>query len=191
MGDALRKKQFYSVEEYEQIVRVAKPGERFEYAEGQIIVMDEYTSNAHATVVSNASFLLQSHFRPNGCRVYTENARLVIEGFGSHRLPDVMVTCSERDKQSEDMNQDPILLVEVLSNNVFSDLGDKVREYKSIETLKAYMIVNPKKVWVRVYERAGNGDFLPEKDYTNLSDSILLPSSGLTLPLSSLYLDIF
>jgi Uma2 family endonuclease len=79
----------------------------------------------------------------------------------------------------------------VLSNNVFSNLGDKVREYKSIETLKSYIIINPKKVWVRMYERAGNGDFLPEKDYTSLSDVIVLPDLGLTLPLSGLYLDIF
>jgi Uma2 family endonuclease len=92
------------------MVKNAKPGERFEYAEEQIIIMDEYTSNAHATVVSNASFLLQSHFRPSGCRVYTENARLIIDNFASHRLPDVMVTCSERDKQSEDINRDPVLL---------------------------------------------------------------------------------
>ncbi len=123
----MAKNHYYKVEEYEQLCQNAEPGERYEYAGGEIIRMEAYTTNAHNIVVGNTAFLLRSVFRPQGCRVYTENARLIIDSDEKHqRLADVMVTCSERDKQLVDSSHEPVLLVEVLSSNAFTDLGEKI-----------------------------------------------------------------
>jgi Uma2 family endonuclease len=168
MGDAQKKNHYYTIEEYEALVRNAKEGERFEYANGQIIVMDEYTTKSHNRVVGNMYRLLINHYEPKGCSVYTENVRLKIENENTYRLPDVMVTCSERDALSEDIAQEPVLLVEVLSTNAFTDLVEKVHLYKKIAALQAYIIINPAIVWVRVYQRGENGNWLGEKDYTSL-----------------------
>ena len=98
MGDALLTKTFYSVEEYKALTRDSGEGERYEYADGQIIRCEEYTTGTLNQIVINCCHVLSDHFYPKGCRVYTKNVRLVIGDDEEYRLPDVMVTCSERDK---------------------------------------------------------------------------------------------
>jgi Uma2 family endonuclease len=189
MGDALKKTSYYTVEEYENLVQHAKPGERYEYADGQIIVLSEYTSNAHNAIIGNMYLLLRNHFRPKNCQVYTENVRLIIEGLQSHRLPDVMVTCAEIDKKAQDSVREPVLVVEVLSPaTAMSDLGEKVSEYKKILSLQAYLIISQTKVWVRVYSRdEKSNQWLPENDYMHLSDTIQLNSLTLKMRLADIY----
>ncbi len=70
MGDALQNKHSYSIEEYQHLVRQAKPGERYEYAKGEIIVLEEYTTDAHNQIVLNAASKCMEHFYPGGCRIY-------------------------------------------------------------------------------------------------------------------------
>jgi Uma2 family endonuclease len=187
MGDAQKKNYYYTIEEYEALVRNAKEGERFEYANGQIIVMNEYTTKSHNRVVGNIYRLLMNYYEPKGCSVYTENIRLKIETENTYRLPDVMATCSEKDALSEDTAQEPILLVEVLSTNAFTDLVEKVHLYKKINTLQAYVIINPAIVWVRVYQRGENENWLNEKDYTSIRDIVTFHQLDLQLSMESVY----
>ncbi len=192
MGDVQLKRQFYSVAEYEALVRDAKEGERYEYAHGEIIRCEDYTTDKHNQIVLNCFQLLANHFYPKGCRVYTENVRLVIGDDEEYRLPDVMVTCSERDKADPVTKRDPVVLIEVLSpGTAMQDFGSKLDAYRKIESLQAYLIVNPKEVWVRVYHRDAAGHWPPDQVYTLLDDSIRLDGAGLTLPLREVYRFVF
>jgi Uma2 family endonuclease len=192
MGDAPRKKHFYSVAEYEALVRDAKEGERYEYVHGQIIRCEDYTTDRHNQIVLNCFQLLANHFYPQGCRVYTENVRLVIGEDDQFRLPDVMVTCSERDKTDPMRKRDPVILVEVLSpGTAMQDLGAKLDAYRRIDSLQAYLIVNPAEVWVRVYHRDAAGHWPSDQVYALLEDTIRLDASGLTLPLREVYRFVF
>jgi len=192
MGDALLKKTFYSVAEYEALVRDAGEGERYEYADGQIIRCEEYTTGTHNQIIINCCRLLADHFYPKGCRVYTENVRLVIGEDEEYRLPDVMVTCSERDKSDNTGKRDPVMLVEVLSpGTALQDLGSKLDSYRKIESLQAYLIVNPGEVWVRVYRRDNAGHWPPDQVYASLQDSVQLDNLGVTLSLADLYRFVF
>jgi hypothetical protein len=47
MEDVPVKRHFYSVTEYEALVRDAKEGERYEYADGEIIRGEDYTTDWH------------------------------------------------------------------------------------------------------------------------------------------------
>jgi Uma2 family endonuclease len=79
--------------------------------------------------------------------VYTENVRLVIGNQDEFRLPDVLVTCSDRDKADNMSKRDPVLLVEVLSPaTALQDLGSKLDAYREIPSLQAYLIINPAEV---------------------------------------------
>lgn len=189
MGDALQKNHYYTLEEYEAIVLNSTKGERYEYVDGQIIPFtDEYTTNAHNQVVQNAADLLKAHFYPKCCRVYTENVRLQIKDKKEYRLPDVMATCSERDKTARDGVSDPIILVEVLSPaTAMEDLASKADVYRTIPSLQAYVIVNPEQIWVRVYEKNSHGKWLPDVAYTALSSSFTIGSLDLSFHLSALY----
>lgn len=187
MGEALR--NFHTVAEYEALVKNAAPGERYEYSHGKIIPFtDEYTSDDHNQVVQNAADILKAHFYPQGCRVYTENVRLVVDSLDEHRLPDVMVTCSERDKYSKDAKREPVILAEVLSPSTsFTDLVEKAEIYKAISTLQAYLIINPAKIWVRIYQRNGNREWLPPGDVQDVKETVHLPQIPLSIPVSELY----
>lgn len=189
MGDAQKKNQYYSLEEYEALVMNSKEGERYEYVDGQIIPFtDEYTTNAHNQVVQNAADILKTHFYPKGCRVYTENVRLQIKDKKEYRLPDVMATCSERDKSAKEGAMDPVILVEVLSPaTAMEDLASKADVYRTIPSLQAYLIVNPTQIWVRVYERGNGGEWLPDVAHTELSSSFTIGSLELTIYLADLY----
>jgi Uma2 family endonuclease len=186
MGDALKKNHRYSVEEYEALTRHAGEGERYEYADGQLVVKDEYTTDEHNLILLNIYRLLYAHFHPKGCKVFTENVRLAIDAHNQFRLPDVMVTCSPRDHASGDAKRDPLLLVEVLSaSSSFVDLVDKVKAYKTIPALQAYLIVKPDKVWVRVYQRDAQGGW-NETEYERKTEIIRL--QDLHIPLQEVYL---
>jgi len=195
MGDALLKNSHrYSVAEYEALAQNAKAGERYEYVDGQIIpFVDEYTTDAHNQIVHNAADSLKTHFYPKGCRVYTENVRLFIEGQNEYRLPDVLVTCSQRDKESKDAKRDAVVLVEVLSpSTAMQDFAAKADSYRKIDTLKAYLIINPAEVWARLYERDGQmGNWLPDRALTNLHESFSIQSLGLLIPMADLYRFVF
>jgi Uma2 family endonuclease len=142
------------------------------------VVKDEYTSDEHNLVLLNVYRLLHAQLGPKGCKVFTENVRLSIDAPTQFRLPDVMVTCSERDKTPGDAKRDPLLLVEALSaSSAFVDLMDKVKAYKTIPSLRAYLIVKPDKVWVRAYQRDGDGAWT-EQEYESASD-VLLPRGSI------------
>ncbi len=194
MGDALLKNNHrYSVAEYEAIAQNAKPGERYEYVNGQLIPFtDEYTTNQHNQVVLNAYRLLSDHFYPKGCRVFTENVRLMINN-EEYRLPDVVATCSEGDKNAKEGVREPIVLVEVLSpSTAMQDLAVKADSYRKINSLQAYFIVNPGEVWVRLYERDHKtNQWLPDRALTDLQFSFSIESLGLILSMADLYQFVF
>lgn len=194
MGDALTNYHLnysrtdYTVEEYETIVQQAGEGKRYEYDNGKIIpFVNEYTTTDHNQIVLNTANLLINYYYPKGCRVYTENVRLIIEGERNHRLPDVLVTCSERDKNAKDAVYDARVVVEVLSPATsFTDLVKKAKLYKKIPSLVLYIIIKPDAVWVRVYERGNEGNF-GEREYESFDDIIELSSIGFNLEVRNLY----
>ncbi len=189
MGDALLKtKTHHTFEEYEELVRNAGRRERYEYCDGVIIPMSEYTTDAHNQIVQNAADVLKAYFYPEGCRVYTENVRLMVEKDAEYRLPDVLATCSERDAQSRNEKRNPAVLVEVLSPGAaMQDLGPKADSYRKLPSLQAYLIINPQEVWVRVYERNAAGAWLPDRSYSRLTDTFTLTNLDLSISLAELY----
>lgn len=189
MGDAQKKNNFYTIEAYEAIAKNAKEGERYEYCDGEIIPFtDEYTTDDHNQIIQNTADSLKTHFYPQGCRVYTENVRLLIEDKMQYRLPDVMVTCSVKDKESKDAKREPILLAEVLSpSSAFTDLVEKVQVYQQIPSLQAYLILNSAKIWVRIYYRNMEGNWVQGSDLDSTDQIAEISSLGLHIPVSKLY----
>ncbi len=192
MEDALLKPQitrrYFTVEEYEELVRNAGEGERYEYCDGIIYPVDEYTTDSHNQIVQNAADVLKAYFYPRDCRVFTENVRLLFNDEKEYRLPDVMATCSDRDKQSRNEKRDPVILVEILSpSTAMQDLAGKADSYRKIGSLQAYLVINPAEVWVRVYERGPDGEWLADKAFTSLTEIIRISKLQLDVPLQDLY----
>lgn len=141
MGDALLKRHHFTVAEYEAL-EAAEEGVRYEFMDGLVYAM--FGAGAvHNQIVQNAAFHLRSHFRPRGCRVFTETVKLAAATGRRYVYPDVMVSCSERHRAANQMVQDPVLIIEVLSESTEGrDLRKKLDVYQAIPSLQAYVMVD-------------------------------------------------
>ncbi|MBC7923338.1 MAG: Uma2 family endonuclease [Ferruginibacter sp.] len=187
MGYALEKQTRLSYAEY-QALESAASEQRYEYLDGTAVSMAGGT-DVHNQIVGNAAYALRNFYRPRGCRVFTETVKLELLEERRYVYPDVMVTGSDRDKDSHRLKREPVLIIEVLSESTEKkDLKDKVAYYQGIPSLQAYLIVEQTGYWVRVYERDEEGKWLPHRFVDHLSDTLTL-RSGWSIPLSELYAD--
>lgn len=138
MEDAWQK----SFKQYEALESAAEDGIRYEFIDRQVYSMSGGTV-AHHLIIQNALLSLVGYFRPKGCRVTSETVKLEVLSDRRYVYPDLMVTCSERDKQANRIMRDPVILMEVLSQSTENkDLGKKVALYQRIPTLQSYIIVD-------------------------------------------------
>jgi Uma2 family endonuclease len=159
-----------------------------EYAGGRIFAMAGGTLR-HAAVGTNAIVLLGGQLRGR-CRVLGSDAKLWIPKFKSARYPDVVVVCGEIETTDRDRNAlvNPVLLVEVVSPGTEEvDRTEKLEEYKSIPTLRHYLLVDSEERRVEVYSKSTRWPkrarlFGPE-------DTITLTDPALELVISELYAD--
>lgn len=86
-----------------------------------------------------------------------------VKATGLATYPDVTVVCGllELDREDKDAVVNPVVLVEVLSRNTEAyDRGEKWAQYRRIESLQAYLLVDQIRPRVEIYERAGADAFL-------------------------------
>ncbi len=190
MGDPWYKHTYLSLKEYEALETVAEEGVRYEFIDGVVYAMSGGTLSHHQ-IIQNALLSLVSHYRPRGCRVFTETIKLSAATNKRYVYPDVMVTCSDRDKSADRIISDPILIMEVLSDSTENkDLKEKADIYQEIDSLQAYVIVDQYTCWLRVYERNADGAWQPHRLLNQLSATLQLSNLDWQIPLRELYLDV-
>ncbi|MGH7727851.1 MAG: Uma2 family endonuclease [Vulcanimicrobiaceae bacterium] len=111
---------------------------------------------AHAVISSELLGILRAHPRSRPCRVFGSD--VLIATARSRRYADVVVSCDERD--IGDLTQTtirfPTLVVEVPSQSTASvDRSEKFDEYRTIETLQEYLLLDSRKRWAEAYRRNG------------------------------------
>jgi len=161
---------------------------KHEYARGEIFAMAGAAPN-HATICLNLGAAFKSHLRGSRCRTYVADVKLRIEAADVGFYPDVFVTCDFRDLASRLVMRHALLVVEVLSDSTAAyDRGGKFADYRALEDLREYVMVdiearrvecyrrNPEKRWV-LYEYSGEG----ECEFASI---------GLALPLALVFEDL-
>ncbi|MEL6624685.1 MAG: Uma2 family endonuclease, partial [Bacteroidota bacterium] len=102
MGQAVTKEKRYSPAEYFKISREAE--HRMEYEGGKILNMGT-SSDTHSELMLNLAACIKSEVKGKGCKVYAETVKLSLENDDKYYLPDVMLTCDERDHQDRLMKR--------------------------------------------------------------------------------------
>jgi Uma2 family endonuclease len=101
--------------------------------------------------------------------------------------PDIMVTCDRRDDGPGDSIrvQHPTLIVEVLSPSTRNiDRREKLQNYRQIETLQEYVLIEQRRLEVTLYRRSAS--WTPV--VVNARDGVAeFRSINLTLPLAQIY----
>ncbi|MDB9311931.1 Uma2 family endonuclease [Spirulina sp. CS-785/01] len=152
---------------------------------------------SHNAIALNLAAFLKSHLRGKLCQTYIADAKVGISQQGPFYYPDVMVTCDVRDRQEQKVVYHPCLIAKVLSSKTEGrDRGVKFRNYRRLDTLTEYILINTEFMNVELYRRNDNQKwelttYSPE-DNREPPDEITIPlfSVALSLLLSTLYEDI-
>lgn len=99
-------------------------------------------------------------------------------------IPDVIVRCGP--PLPDGYASDPVLVAEVLSPSTMSaDRGRKTDVYRSIESLKAFLIVYQDEPRIEVWRRDGSAAW--RKEALGADDALDLPEIGGSLPVASVF----
>lgn len=133
---------------------------KHEYLDGQIYAMAGGTPE-HAALASAASGQLYAQLRGGPCRAYDSDLRVRTRS-GLTTYPDVTVVSgpSQRDKEDALAVTNPVLLLEVLSRSTAEyDAGEKFEHYKTLPSLRQYVLVSYPEHSLRVWTRDESGEW--------------------------------
>ena len=161
---------------------------KHEYIDGYVYAMAG-ASDAHVTITLNLASALRNHVRGTGCRVYMTDMKAQVDAANRFFYPDVMVTCDDRDRELKTYKKYPRLIVEVLSETTERfDRGDKFADYRKLETLQEYVLIDQTKKRVDCFRRNSDGVWTV-KFYTP-DEEIHLQSIDFRIGFDTLYEDV-
>lgn len=173
-------------EQYLEIERKAEY--KNEYYQGEMRPMPG-ASRGHNLIGGNTYLHFRLQLRGSAFEVYTSDMRVLVGDTGLYTYPDVVVA---RDPQFQDDAQpdtllNPLVIVEVLSPSTEGyDRGKKFEMYRTIESLRDYVLIASERFEVEHFSRRPNEQWL----FTaagRLEDSIAVESIGCTLRLADVY----
>ncbi len=163
------KPKYISPEEYLATERESL--ERHEYFDGEIFQMSG-ASLKHAEITGNIGASLHTQLKGRNCRALQTDMRVHIPKTGLFTYPDVLVVCGKPELLPDahlDTLTNPLLIVEVLSASTEGyDKGVKFDNYRSLESLREYVLVSQDSKRVIRYTKQSDGswnlmDFIGDK----------------------------
>lgn len=180
----------YTLEDYFELERTSEA--RYEYGNGEVFDMSG-VSHKHALIEVNLTFSLASLLREKPCRVFPANMRITVPMMPPYRYGDVSVACGKFEFQEiggVDALTNPILIIEVLSPSTEAyDRGDKFTYYKSIPSLKEYLLVAQHRPHITQYVKQDDGSWA-YCEVNELTAVLRLPSIDCELALAEIYREI-
>ncbi len=158
---------------------------RHEFVRGEVFAMAG-AEERHVTAAGNLYLALRSHLRGTPCRTFITDMKLHVEAADAYFYPDVMVTCSAADATDPLIKREPVLLVEVLSPSTAAyDRGDKFAAYRSLPSLREYLLVDTDSRRCDLYRKGADGLWVlhPYEPET----AVQLDSVGLSLTAQALW----
>jgi len=159
---------------------------KHEYLNGEVFALAG-AKDAHVTVAGNLFASLHGHLRGGPCRLYLADIKISVEQANAFFYPDVVVTCDERDRDTEYFKRFPSLIVEVLSDSTAAfDRGNRFSFYRKLESLREYVLIDPDTMSVdcfRLDETSGHWVLYPYGS----GDIVEFASIGFSVPLEALY----
>lgn len=122
----------------------------------------------HGTISANMVTALNVALRPTRCRVMTSDVKVWIPRKEAFVYPDASVV---RERLAlfpgtSDVITNPVILVEVLSEGTESfDRGEEFEGYRTIPSLRHFIMVSPRRAHVEHYTRDDHGGWLL-REYT-------------------------
>ena len=177
----------YTLEEYLELDRTSE--ERLEFWDGEVFCMSG-VSEEHAEIEINLIVSLNSRLRNRGCRVFPANVRIKVPNAPPYRYADLSALCGKAEFEvigGVDTLLNPQLIIEVLSPSTEAyDRGEKFTHYKSIPTLREYLLVAQHRPHVTRLYKQDDGKWI-HTEADEPAATLTLDSLGCDLPLSEIY----
>ena len=146
-------------------------------------------SGAHARLAARMIRMLDQRLDGAPCAVYTSDLRIHAPETGLFAYPDASVVCGPLQytpSTPKDTVINPAVIVEVLSPPTETfDRGDKFLHYRSIGTLREYLLISQTGVLVECYSKQPDGTW-PVKLLRG-GDTIQLDCLGVSIPVADIY----
>jgi len=183
------KYNYISPEQYLDMERSSDT--RHEYYKGEIYAMAG-ASPEHNDIAYNINRIIAPFLHGKGCKIYGSDFRIYIPEHTLFTYPDFSIVCGKTETADiyTDNLTNPTIIIEILSpSSKDYDRGTKFTLYRSIKTLKEYVLIDSESVSVELFIRQdGHGWNLTE--YKGLSDYFIVSSINLKIYLSDIYEDV-
>lgn len=161
---------------------------RYEYFDGEVIEMSGGTLE-HSLLGSQINFLLRRELNPKGCLVFQSDVRIKVPAMLPYRFGDVSALCGKpiyEDLGKSRLLVNPTLIVEVLSPSTENyDREEKFKAYKSIESLREYILVSQVKKFVTLFAKH-NEKFWFQSEYVE-GETLKIESLDCQLSVDEIY----
>ena len=161
---------------------------RYEYFDGEVFEMSG-GSPEHSLLGNQLGFLLKRESIQRECSVYNSDVKLKVPALPPYRYGDVTVLCGKpiyEEIGRQKLLVNPTLIVEVLSPSTeIYDREEKFNAYKSIESLREYLLVSQSKRLVTLYTKY-NEKFWFQSQYI-AGETLKLESLEIELSVEEIY----
>jgi Uma2 family endonuclease len=186
---ASQPRTFLTPEQYLAIERAAEY--KSEYYAGEMFAMSG-AREAHNLIQGNLYVELRRQLRQRACRFYTSDMRVRVNASGLYTYPDATALCGEPlfldDVRDTLLN--PHLIVEILSPSTEAyDRGRKFGHYRTVESLREYLLISAERVSAELFIRQADGRWLLSAA-TQMEEVLDLQSIGCRIALADLYEDV-
>lgn len=156
MGDPAARLRM-TVEEYLAFERASE--EKHEFVDGEIFAMSGGTYE-HSTIAQSVGAILRMALLGRRCAVQNSDIKIFIPATERFVYPDAAVVCGRPEFKDEkrEVLLNPRVIVEVLSPSTEDyDRGDKFTNYRTIPSLKHYIMAAQDKPLIEVYTWRDDG----------------------------------
>ena len=173
--------KLHSLEEYFDFCEMHEG--RFEFVNGEIIEMSGESVTANR-IAGNIHRYLGNQLDDEPYIFVQNSVKLKVKEGKVFRTPDFFIAMESGNQIK--YATDPLLIVEVISEGTEKiDRMIKLNEYRSLQSLQYYLIVEQDNCFVEIYIREGERWYV--EFYEKMDDVITLTHFNIELPLSAVY----
>ncbi len=161
-----------------------------EYYKGEVFAMSG-ASKEHNKIAGAIIGHLFSHLKDRYCSVMPSDTRVHNPSNTLYTYPDVVVTCEEEKYLDDEFDTllNPTIIIEVLSKSTQDyDRGTKFMLYRSIPSLKNYVLISSLEYSIEIYTRDGDHWILTTAN--GLEDELYLSAIDYRFKLKDMYVQV-
>ena len=184
-----RKPALLTPEEYLAIEEKAL--EKSEFHQGEMYAMAG-ASTTHGRLLIQVAVKIDGAIDKKKCFVSGPDQRVYIPATGLFTYPDLVVVCGSPELapfRTGETITNPSLIVEILSPSTEAyDRAQKFENYRTIESLREYVLLSQSARKVEHYSRQPSGQWL----LTDLGENgtLQIPGLNISVPVASIYEDV-